>query len=82
MTETATMTSKGQLTIPKKIRDRLGLDAGDRVDFVVGDDGVVRLEVRRRDARDLAGMLHRKGMKRLTVEQMDEAIARRFGARG
>jgi AbrB family looped-hinge helix DNA binding protein len=35
----ATVTSKGQITVPKAIRDLLRLHAGDRVDFVVQDDG-------------------------------------------
>ena len=36
---TATLTSKGQLTLPKKIRDQLGLSAGDKVNFVLMKDG-------------------------------------------
>jgi AbrB family looped-hinge helix DNA binding protein len=81
MTETATMTSKGQITIPKRIRERLGLDAGDKVDFLLSPDGSVRMEVRRQNVRELAGMLHRPGMKALTVEQMDAAVARHLRAR-
>ncbi len=44
---TATMTSKGQLTVPKEIRDRLGLEPGDKVEFVRGDDSAVVLRKRR-----------------------------------
>lgn len=39
-----TVTSKGQVTIPKNLRDHLGLRAGDQVDFVFADDGSVRLQ--------------------------------------
>jgi AbrB family looped-hinge helix DNA binding protein len=39
-----TVTSKGQVTIPKNLRDYLGLQAGDQVDFVFADDGSVRLQ--------------------------------------
>ncbi len=73
---TATLTSKGQVTIPKPVRDALGLATGDRVEFALGADGEVRLEVRRRQARDLAGLLQRKGQKRLSLAEMDAAIAR------
>ncbi len=41
MTEEATITSKGQVTIPKSIRDRFGLDAGTEVEFVVEADGSI-----------------------------------------
>jgi AbrB family looped-hinge helix DNA binding protein len=75
----ATITSKGQLTLPKAIRDLLHLDTGDRVDFVVKDDGTVVLKPATVDVRELKGMLHRKGLKPLTIEEMN-AIIRRRGA--
>jgi AbrB family looped-hinge helix DNA binding protein len=81
MTVTATLTSKGQVTIPKEIREALGVDAGDRVDFTLEADGSVRMEVRRRDLASLAGLLHRPGLRRLSVEEMDEAIARHLAER-
>jgi antitoxin PrlF len=77
---TATLTSKGQLTLPKAIRDRLRLAAGDRVDFVVKDDGTVVLRPATLDVRELKGLLSRKGLKPLAVEEMN-AIIRRRGAR-
>jgi len=53
----ATLTSKGQLTIPKQIRDHLGLKPGDRIAFDV-EDGVIRLRVeRRRTLEELRGSL-------------------------
>lgn len=52
----ATMTSKGQLTIPKQVRDRLGLHAGDRIEFVEEGD-VVMLRKRTFSLDDLGGML-------------------------
>lgn len=73
---TATLTSKGQVTIPKPVRDALGLATGDRVEFAIGPGGEVRLEVPRRQVSDLAGLLHRAGEKRLSLAQMDAAIAR------
>ena len=50
---TATLTSKGQLTLPKTIRDRLRLGAGDRVDFVIKDDGTIVLRPATVDVREL-----------------------------
>jgi AbrB family looped-hinge helix DNA binding protein len=75
----ATVTSKGQLTLPKAIRDLLRLGAGDRVDFVVKDDGTVVLRPATVDVRELKGLLHRKGRTPLSVEEMS-AIIRRRGA--
>lgn len=73
----ATLTSKGQITLPKPIRDRLHLGPGDRIDFVVKDDGTVVLRPATLDVRELKGFLHRKGIRRLTVEEMNEIIRRR-----
>jgi AbrB family looped-hinge helix DNA binding protein len=78
---TATLTSKGQLTLPKPIRDRLRLAAGDRVDFVIKDDGTVVLRPVTADVRDLKGLLQRKGLKPLSVEAMNAAIRRRAAGR-
>ena len=72
----ATVTSKGQITIPKDVRDRLGLEAGDRVVFVVHSDRDVVLKPAKTDIRDLHGMLYRKGRRPRTVEEMDDGIAR------
>ncbi len=55
----ATLTSKGQVTIPKTVRDELGLREGDRVAFRVLDDGTVVVEPETIDLLDLAGALDR-----------------------
>jgi antitoxin PrlF len=73
----ATLTTKGQITLPKAIRDLLRLDAGDRVDFIVKDDGTVVLRPATVDVRDLKGLLHRKGIKPLSVQAMNAIIRRR-----
>ena len=77
----ATLTSKGQLTLPKLIRDRLRLAAGDRVDFVVKNDGTVVLRPVTAYVRELKGLLHRKGLKPLSVEEMNAVIRRRAASR-
>lgn len=72
---TAKITSKGQVTIPRTIREHLHVAEGDRIDFRVGEDGGVRLVSLSRPVRDLFGMLHRPGREPVSVEEMDEAIA-------
>ena len=71
----STLTSKGQTTIPKEIRELLGLEAGDKLDFVVEADGRVVLRPATLDARSLRGLLARKGRKPVSLEDMDRAIA-------
>lgn len=69
----ATLTSKGQITIPKVVRDELGLRAGDRVAFRILDDGKVIVEPETIDLLDLEGTLkpRRKGV---TLADMEETI--------
>jgi AbrB family looped-hinge helix DNA binding protein len=72
----ATITSKGQVTIPKPIRERLHLRSGDQIDFAVDVSGAVRVLPKTLKARDVYGMLKRKGRKPLTIEQMEEKAAK------
>ena len=74
---TSRVTTKGQVTIPKQVRDALRVRPGDEVDFVLGDDGEVRLRAARFDARDLKGLLRRPNRKPVSLEAMEEAILRR-----
>ncbi len=71
---TATVSSKSQITIPKEVRDALRVYAGDRVSFLVRDDGVVELRPETVDLKELYGMLKYTG-KPVSVEEMDEGIA-------
>ena len=75
---TATVTTKGQITIPKDIRERLGVESGDRVNFLVQDDGTVTVEPVTRHIRELGGLLHRPKQKPVSIGKMDESIARRM----
>jgi antitoxin PrlF len=72
----ATLTSKGQVTIPKAVRDLLGLETGDQLDFVLEDGSRVVLRPGNRDARGLKGLLRRPGRRPVSIRQMDEAIRR------
>jgi antitoxin PrlF len=70
----ATMTSKGQLTIPKEVRDQLNLSEGTRFYVTVRNGEIVAMPKNRRLA-DLAGILGRPPSgETLTVEEIDEAI--------
>ncbi len=68
------MTSKGQVTIPKAIREQMGVRPGDRIRFTVREDGLIVVEPETRDVRSLAGMLKREGARPISVEEMNEAI--------
>jgi AbrB family looped-hinge helix DNA binding protein len=76
---TSTLTSKGQITLPRSVRERLRLVTGDLVDFVIDDDGEIRVRAGRYDARDLRGLLRKQGRKPVSLAEMDQAIARRGG---
>lgn len=70
MTVDATLTSKGQTTIPKEIRDSLNMKAGDRMTFTLMPDSTVVMRVKSKSVTELAGALHKKGRKPLPVEQL------------
>ena len=77
---TATLTTKGQVTIPLDVRQRLGLEAGDRIEFVELESGEYAIKPAIDDVRSLKGML-RKPAKRVTVEDMNAAIRARGAGR-
>ena len=70
MTTVATLTSKGQTTIPKEIRDSLHMKAGDRMTFTLMPDSTVVMRVKSKSLAELAGVLHKKGRKPVPVGQL------------
>ena len=70
MAEPTTLTSKGQVTVPREIRERLGLKAGDKLAFNLLSDGTVVMRQRGRTVADIGGMLHQPGHPIVPVEQM------------
>ena len=70
MTTDATLTSKGQTTIPKEIRDSLGMKPGDRMTFTLMPDSTVVMRVKSKSVTELAGMLHKKGRKPVPIGQL------------
>lgn len=77
---TAVITSKGQITIPKSVRERLGVDAGDRVEFVEAGNGVFTVIAATKDVKELKGIVP-KPAKPVSVADMNRAIARMGGRR-
>ena len=78
MTLESTVTSKGQTTLPKDVRDRLGLSPGDKVRYlIIGAE--IRL-VRPRKVMTLCGSLPHKGDP-ISLDEMDQAIREGAAAR-
>ncbi|WP_297361186.1 type II toxin-antitoxin system PrlF family antitoxin [Acidiferrobacter sp.] len=70
MTIEATLTSKGQTTIPKEIRDSLRMKAGDRMTFTLMPDATVVLRLKNKSLTELAGTLYKKGRKPVSLDQL------------
>jgi len=79
---TATMTSKGQITVPKEVRDELNLTVGSKVMFVKLQEGQYRLVARTGRIQDLAGMLHDPDRPALSIDEINDAIAEEGAASG
>lgn len=71
----ATITSKGQVTLPKRVRDKLRLKPGDKIDFVLESDGTLRVTPVTTSVTQLKGMLPKPDLP-ISVEEMNEAVAR------
>ena len=71
----ATMTSKGQITIPIDVRNALGVSAGSRVEFVEVQPGRFELVAATRSVTSLKGLV-RKPTAPVTIGAMNEAIAK------
>lgn len=73
MSATTAITTKGQITLPKAIRDKLGVKPGDRVTFREQADGRIVVEAATIDLLSLCGVIKPK-VQGVTVEDMNEAI--------
>lgn len=72
----STLTSKGQATIPKEVREKLGIKPGDTVKFFFERDGSVRI-LPIVSMSSISGILHKPGRKAVSIEEMDQAIRER-----
>jgi antitoxin PrlF len=73
--KSATITTKGQITIPKEIRDYLKLEIGSKIGFVIDENGTVKVIPLNVPVTALSGMLRRPGLFAATIEDMESAIA-------
>ena len=81
--EISTISSKGQVTIPKKIRDFLNVRTFDKIAFIPLEDGQVLITTKQNSATSLFGMLkHRKPEKTVSVEDMEAIIRVKRAKRG
>ena len=70
MSEPTTMSIKGQVTIPRAVRERLGLQAGDKIAWSLLSNGTVVVRPKTRRLVGLVGMLTRPGQPGVTVDEM------------
>ncbi len=72
--EIATVTNKGEITIPKEIREYLKLKDGSKINFVIDRDGQVKIIPLNVPVESLSGIRHRPGIQKATIEEMEAAI--------
>ena len=77
---TATLTSKGQITIPKIVRDALQLHAGDKVDFMLTENGEALLKPVTKNVDEVFGKLYNPKRKPVLVHQMEDGIRQKMRA--
>ena len=75
----AKLTAKGRLVVPKPIRQYLNVQQGDRIDFVIMNNGEVVIRPATRDVRELKSILPRP-KKTASLADMDRAIRKRGGS--
>lgn len=74
----ATITTKGQVTIPKSVRDSLMLSTGDKIEFVVTDKREALIRPISKKVDEVFGILHNPGRKTVSVEEMDATIRQKM----
>ena len=77
----ATLTSEGQVTIPKAIRESLRLHAGDKVEFVITESKEALLRPITRKVDEVFGRLHKTGRKPISVGKMNDGIRQKVRER-
>ena len=70
----ATITSKGQITIPKDVRNILHLESGSKVDFLINDNGEAVMRSLSKTTEDVFGILSSPKRKKVSVREMDKKL--------
>jgi AbrB family looped-hinge helix DNA binding protein len=81
MSNTATVSDKGQVTLPKPLRDQLGIQPGSRLEFRLAPDGILQVKVLARGSAALAGLLARPGEPVRSLDEHDAAVTEAVVAR-
>ncbi len=75
----STLTSKGQITIPKSLRESMSIDAGDKIEFIINEQNEVVIKPITKKASEVFGLLNKyKKNKAVSIEEMDQAVANQF----
>jgi antitoxin PrlF len=81
MIATAVVSEKGQVTLPKRLRDQLGIQPGSRLSFSVGPDGALKAQLIAAGSGALFGLLAKAGEPAITLEEMDVAVTKAVQSR-
>jgi AbrB family looped-hinge helix DNA binding protein len=81
MSSASVVSGKGQVTLPKGLRDQLGIRPGSRLEFQVADDRTLRVRVLPAGSEALLGLLARQGEAPVSLERMNEAVSEIVKAR-
>lgn len=74
----ATITTKGQVTIPKNVRDSLKLKSGDKIEIIIAENREAIIRPISKSVDDIFGMLKKENQKTISVEEMNAAVSQRM----
>lgn len=77
----ASVTSKGQVTIPKKVRESLHNSAGDKIGFIISDKGELTIRPISKSADEFLAFFHLKKMKTFSIDEMNRKLHNSFNER-
>ena len=77
----ATLTTKGQVTIPKQVRETLKLHSGDKIEIIVTKNREALIRPISKKVDDVFGKLYRPARKTVSVDSMNDAIRKRMKGR-